>query len=124
MGSQKGGQNLDFVGMSTGSRGARVRRESVATEPAVPVVPKRIKGVVPTQPLGDTTEVSAEQEQRLRERIREEVRAELKAEMSEEKKGRGLAKASPEFKTIEPKVTANDEEQDQAIENNSEEVSD
>lgn len=121
MGRQKSGQNLDFVGMSTGSKGMRVRRESVVTEPAIPVVPERVRGVMPPK---DGAAAHAYMEQCLRERIRKEVRAELEAEMSKKQEGLGLAKASPEFKEIEPKATASEKEQDQAIKNNSEEVSD
>jgi hypothetical protein len=107
----------------------------MVTEPAVPVVPERAKAVIPLETPEEDSAARAEQEraaeearadaeQRLRERIREEVRAELEAEMSEEQKGPGLAKASPDFQEIEPRATASEEEQDQAIEKNSEEVTD
>jgi hypothetical protein len=151
MGNNKQGQNLDFVGMSSGGYNVRARKDGMELEPQNPnpvvaaAAPGRAKGVVPLETPEEDAEARAEREaaakaaaeeaeQRLRERIREELKAEvtaevraeveadLKAEDEKKEDAAGLAKASPTFKEIEPQAKASEEDLDQAIEDNTEEV--
>jgi hypothetical protein len=149
MGSNKQGQDVNFVGISAGGFNVRARKDGMELEaqnpkPVVSAKASRAKGVVPLETPEEDAEAHAqreaaakaaaeEAEQRLRERVREElkaevtaeVRAEMEAEMvdkQEEEKKPGLAKAGPGFQEIEPKAKASDDDLDAAIEDNAKEV--
>jgi hypothetical protein len=117
MGSNKQGQNLDFVGMSTGGFNMRVRKDGMEVEPQH-AIPERAKAVVPVETskeeMAERIEIErmsakarAEDEQRLKERIREELKAEVmdevRAEMAIEAEARAEVEAEMNEKQEEPK---------------------
>ena len=110
--------NVDFVGMNTGGFNVRATRKTQNVEP------QRARGNVPSEE--ELRERVRQELERERAMIKEKIRAEIEAEMESAKKATnpGLAKASPNFKPIEPSSKASEQDLDNAIDQNSDEVED